>query len=449
MRISGFHIDGFGGLADFGIEDLSPGLVIVSGPNEAGKSTLLDFITTMLFGFPGRRDHPRFRPPVRGGRHGGRLTLAEECLDGPTRNRKWHIERHASPQKELTIRLSDGGPVSEEDLRRALGGADEALFRVVFAVDLTDLGSAEALTRDEVRELLFSASILGQRRSAARAMASLQKERLELARPRQGDARANRLMADLDNVRRGLLEAGLEAASYPARQADLLRLEHGVAGAREDADRSERRMRELDLLVRLWEVLERKRAAERRLSSWEEPAPLSAWLEDHAPELQALRSGCSGHLERVAQLADLRNQRGGIGYPSKQRWDRSAPAGVSHRIATSDGWIGLVDEGRHFRDVLSDREGRVRTARALAEEADAAMEPGDLEKADGAATGFDVADPASDTHPEQKARLLSELRRNLAEQRRLTAERQAGGRIGLAPSCSTGEQSPRSPSARS
>ena len=78
MRISGFHVDGFGALADFGIDDLSPGLVVVTGPNEAGKSTLLDFFTTMLFGFPARRDNPRFRAPVRGGRHGGQLTLAED-----------------------------------------------------------------------------------------------------------------------------------------------------------------------------------------------------------------------------------------------------------------------------------------------------------------------------------------------------------------------------------
>src|ERR1019366_10592551 len=108
---------------------------------------------------------------------------------------------------------------SEEDLCHALGGADEALFRAVFAVDLTDLGSAEAVTRDEVRELLFSASILGQRRSAARAMANLHKRRLEFARSRQGDAQANRLLTELEGLRRSLADAARDAIGYPARRA--------------------------------------------------------------------------------------------------------------------------------------------------------------------------------------------------------------------------------------
>ena len=44
MRISGFHVDGFGALADFGIEELSPGLVVLSGPNDAGSAAQLTTI---------------------------------------------------------------------------------------------------------------------------------------------------------------------------------------------------------------------------------------------------------------------------------------------------------------------------------------------------------------------------------------------------------------------
>ena len=57
MKIERIRVDAFGTLSDFdtGAETLGP-LVVVLGPNEAGKSTLFEFLTTALYGF-----HPASR----------------------------------------------------------------------------------------------------------------------------------------------------------------------------------------------------------------------------------------------------------------------------------------------------------------------------------------------------------------------------------------------------
>ena len=75
MCVVGFHIDGFGSFSDVSLTDLSPGLSIVAGDNEAGKSTLLAFLRSILFGFPSKKQSEHY-PPLRGGRHGGSPCLA-------------------------------------------------------------------------------------------------------------------------------------------------------------------------------------------------------------------------------------------------------------------------------------------------------------------------------------------------------------------------------------
>ena len=70
MKISDLKIDGFGVWRDLSIRGLSPELTVFYGPNEAGKSTLMQFMRSVLYGVsPARRE--KYLPPVVGGRPGG------------------------------------------------------------------------------------------------------------------------------------------------------------------------------------------------------------------------------------------------------------------------------------------------------------------------------------------------------------------------------------------
>ncbi len=54
MKIRHLHINNFGHFADRDIALSDAGLQIIYGPNEAGKTTLLEFLRGWLFDFPTR-----------------------------------------------------------------------------------------------------------------------------------------------------------------------------------------------------------------------------------------------------------------------------------------------------------------------------------------------------------------------------------------------------------
>ena len=64
MKLKELHVEGFGHFRDHVVGPLNSSVTVLHGPNEAGKSTLLAFIRTILFGFPsrGRDDYYRHSP---------------------------------------------------------------------------------------------------------------------------------------------------------------------------------------------------------------------------------------------------------------------------------------------------------------------------------------------------------------------------------------------------
>ena len=71
MRIDRLHVGAYGPLAELELEGLAESdLVVVYGPNDAGKSSLRSFVGSMLYGFSpaAREDNPA--TPLDGHAHG-------------------------------------------------------------------------------------------------------------------------------------------------------------------------------------------------------------------------------------------------------------------------------------------------------------------------------------------------------------------------------------------
>jgi len=147
VRISGINIDGFGIYSNVNLQDVPDGLVLFTGRNEGGKTTLMEFIRTILFGFPKQKDRNDYKP-LKGGKHGGRLRVIMK--DGRSISVE-RFERRAFVTEEGKL------PEQTEPSERFLKGTDRQIFECIFAIGLNDLERLDENVRD--RMLASSAGI--------------------------------------------------------------------------------------------------------------------------------------------------------------------------------------------------------------------------------------------------------------------------------------------------
>jgi uncharacterized protein YhaN len=149
MRFGTFFVDGFGIHREqtFELDGQAP-LVLFTGRNEAGKSTIMGFIRTMLFGFPNRSRMAERYEPAGGGPHGGSMTLIDE---NGQRIRLERYDKKGYPK----LYFPDGREGGEAELAKLLGGLTPELYRNLFAFSLTELHRLETLQGDDVSGFLY------------------------------------------------------------------------------------------------------------------------------------------------------------------------------------------------------------------------------------------------------------------------------------------------------
>ena len=154
MRIRGLHIDGFGHFADLELGPFDRPVTVLHGPNEAGKSTLLEFIRRVLFGFPDGRSRSNPYRPLAGGGHGGGVTIVGDGGETVTVRRF-----QGTGGGPVTLTAASGEPLADGELSRLLGHHSKDVFQNVFAFTLDELHDEALLSDDSVNSQIYSAGM--------------------------------------------------------------------------------------------------------------------------------------------------------------------------------------------------------------------------------------------------------------------------------------------------
>ncbi len=150
MRIKRIEIYGYGKWVDQSF-DLDDGLQIFIGKNEAGKSTLMSFIHSILFGFPTRNSTLLRYEPLESSRYGGKI-IGEDSQLGEI-----IIERiHGKVTGDVRVTLEDGSTGSDDLLARILKGIDRDNFQNIFSFSLTDIENVHQLDKNKLSRYLLN-----------------------------------------------------------------------------------------------------------------------------------------------------------------------------------------------------------------------------------------------------------------------------------------------------
>lgn len=242
MIIRELRIESFGVLRDVAFQGLGPGVQVVYGQNEAGKTTLLEFIRGIVFGF-----EPRARYACDG----------EQILSGrmacEVRGNPLLLSRRFSPAEgeACEIRWNEQG-LSEDDFRELLRGFDESVFCSVFAITLDELARLRTLDEAQTADQFYDLSLGLDRAALGRLFTEIRNRRAELLDPVTQSGELPRLAAERRRLGQELENAAQATEEYARLRLardELLRAKAAEEAAAEELSRRLETLRKLDALA--------------------------------------------------------------------------------------------------------------------------------------------------------------------------------------------------------
>ncbi|WP_210364670.1 AAA family ATPase [Bacillus sp. REN3] len=217
MNIIDIHVYGYGKLENYHISSLS-GLQVFYGENEAGKSTVMSFIHSILFGFPGKHSSELRYEPKNHSKYGGKL---KAFFPGKGIVVIERVKGRAAG--DVTVSMQDGTIGGEELLKDLLGGIDKSIFQGIFSFNVHGLQNVQAMKGEDLGRYLFSAGTLGTDK-LLQAEGVLQKEMEQRFKPSGKKPVLNEKLKELKEVKAALKNAEKQNEHYSQFQAEKDRI---------------------------------------------------------------------------------------------------------------------------------------------------------------------------------------------------------------------------------
>lgn len=279
MKIEKALIYGFGKHQDLSIE-LNGQMTLFYGANEAGKTTIQQFIIQTLFGYPSRNQNLQRYEPKAGGKYGGQLHVTDPVYG------KVIIERvKGKSAGEVSVYFEDGTRGSDAELKLLLRDYDRAAFESVFSFSVHELQGLEKMTEEELSRTLLASGTTGID-AVTKLEDRVEKEMAGIFKKTGRNPEINQLIEELRTMEAELKELQARTELYGPYIERLKEIEQRLNLINEEENQASKEMK--------------------RIEKWQQAAPLIQKEQQLQKELEALsvREFPSDGRRRMDRLLD-------------------------------------------------------------------------------------------------------------------------------------------------
>lgn len=292
MKILEIHIYGYGKLENFVLRNIND-LHVFYGENEAGKSTIMSFIHSMLFGFPTKQQSELRYEPKKGTKYGGQLIIQLK------EKGKVVIERvKGKATGDVSVFLEDGTVGGEELLKELLSNIDKTLYQSIFSFNLHGLQQVHQLKGEDLGKFLFSTGTIGTDRLLI-VDHNLQKEMEQLYKPTGKKPSINEKLKAVKTVYDQLKKAEEQNARYGKLIQEKQELEEQVQQKQVDIQATQKKIHQLEEWEKLAPLVKEKILLENELNSKDIQFPV-----DGLSRLEAIHQQLNPLIVRMETLKE-------------------------------------------------------------------------------------------------------------------------------------------------